>query len=352
MKKLIITLLLIVLATPFYGQTKTTVPYNVNKMDLRQKMVKEKITIPDVDGYQVLKCDFHIHTLFSDGIVMPPDRVKEADMDDLDAIALTDHIEHAGHYLDYIEIRDKNVPYKLAAPIAKELGVILIKGVELTRDWHYNLLFVKDANKIDDKDLETAIQNGINQGAFVLFNHPGWARDSCYIPEIQQKLMDKNMVHGVEVFTEHEFYPRAVSWCVDNDYAMMGNSDIHGMINETIGTHGDNTKFRHYRPMTLVLSKKKTEEGIKEALFAGRTIAYAYNVFAGKENLLVDFFNACVEIDNNSVINKSSFPFVLQLSNGKEVDIAPLSTTNIDKGADEITVLNMWCYEDKHPVIK
>ena len=50
------------------------------------------ITIPDTAGFKVLK-DFHMHTLFSDGQVMPADRVNEAVQNGLDVIAITDHIE-------------------------------------------------------------------------------------------------------------------------------------------------------------------------------------------------------------------------------------------------------------------
>ncbi|MCL2624703.1 MAG: hypothetical protein FWD31_13660 [Planctomycetaceae bacterium] len=36
-----------------------------------------KITIPDVSEYKVLKGGFHMHMLWSDGSVMPKDRVRE-----------------------------------------------------------------------------------------------------------------------------------------------------------------------------------------------------------------------------------------------------------------------------------
>ena len=32
---------------------------------------KHKINIPDILGYKTLKCDFHMHTVFSDGMVWP-----------------------------------------------------------------------------------------------------------------------------------------------------------------------------------------------------------------------------------------------------------------------------------------
>ena len=31
--------------------------------------VDKSVDIPDLDNYQTLKCDFHMHTVFSDGLV-------------------------------------------------------------------------------------------------------------------------------------------------------------------------------------------------------------------------------------------------------------------------------------------
>ena len=54
---------------------------------------RHEIQFPDVPGYQTLKCDFHMHTVFSDGLVWPTVRVNEAWRTGLDAISITDHIE-------------------------------------------------------------------------------------------------------------------------------------------------------------------------------------------------------------------------------------------------------------------
>jgi len=56
-----------------------------------------KINFPDIMGYKTLKCDFHMHTVFSDGQVWPTTRVTEAVRQGLDAIAITDHIEYQPH---------------------------------------------------------------------------------------------------------------------------------------------------------------------------------------------------------------------------------------------------------------
>lgn len=44
----------------------------VMRMDeFRKPQKREFIQIPDVNGYKILKCDFHQHTVFSDGMVWP-----------------------------------------------------------------------------------------------------------------------------------------------------------------------------------------------------------------------------------------------------------------------------------------
>ena len=54
---------------------------------------RQEIILPQVNGYNVYKADLHVHTLFSDGTVMPNLRVQESWEDGLDIIAITDHIE-------------------------------------------------------------------------------------------------------------------------------------------------------------------------------------------------------------------------------------------------------------------
>ena len=72
-----------------------------------------KLKFPDVPGYKTLKCDFHQHTVFSDGSVWPDIRVMEALMDDLDAISLTEHLEYQPHK-DDIPHPDINRSYNIA----------------------------------------------------------------------------------------------------------------------------------------------------------------------------------------------------------------------------------------------
>ena len=87
--------------------------------------------IPDIPGYMTLKCDFHLHTVFSDGTVWPTIRVQEAWRDGLDAISITDHIEYQPHKADIPT--NHNRPYEIARPAAESADIILIRGAEITR---------------------------------------------------------------------------------------------------------------------------------------------------------------------------------------------------------------------------
>ena len=144
--------------------------------------VREEIHFPDLDGYITLKCDFHIHTVFSDGEVWPIHRVNEAWREGYDVISITDHIEYQPKDKDVIP--DLNRPYEIAIKRAQELGILLIKGAEITRDMppgHFNVLFIKDPEKLRNIDSSKVLIEAKNQGAFVFWNHPGW-RQKDLIP--------------------------------------------------------------------------------------------------------------------------------------------------------------------------
>ena len=97
-------------------------------------LAEKKPYFPDIPGYQTLVCDFHMHTVFSDGQVWPTVRVDEAVRERLDAIAITDHIEYQPHKDDIPT--NHNRPYERAAEYMQEkkIDVLLIKGAEITRD--------------------------------------------------------------------------------------------------------------------------------------------------------------------------------------------------------------------------
>ncbi len=100
-----------------------------------------KIEFPDIAGYQTLKCDFHMHTVLSDGSVWPNIRVQEAIRDGLDAISITDHIEYQPH-IDDIPHPDRNRGHEIATDVARnsntsnEKLIFIVLGL---REYPYKL---------------------------------------------------------------------------------------------------------------------------------------------------------------------------------------------------------------------
>ena len=291
---------------------------NIQMRELFKKKSRKTINVPNILGYQTLKCDFHMHTVFSDGSVWPTFRVDEAWNEGLDVIAITDHIESNPGKKDVAG--DDNSSYNIALPHARKKNIILVKAGEITRSMppgHFNALFLDNTQALDQQDWREAFEEAKKQGAYIIWNHPGWKAqqpDTCKWWDEHTELYNKGMLHAIEVFNEKEWYPISLDWCMDKDIAPHAASDIHGINSEAYNLDEYN------RPMTLVLATERTEEALREALFANRTIAYFGHNLAGKEEYLKEFFNTAVEVKlynegrkgkNYMVKNNSDVPFTL-----------------------------------------
>jgi len=280
---------------------------------------KKIVNLPDLPGFIILRCDFHMHTVFSDGQVWPQNRVDEAIRDGLDAIAITDHLEY-NPKKEYIPM-DHNAGWNICEQYAKERNLILVHGTEITRKMppgHINALFIKDANLIAKDSVWDNFEEAIKQGAFLQWNHPGWkAQEPDGIPKLydmHKKLIKNGWLHGIEVYNDADFYPLAFTFCEENNITLMGNSDIHAIISERYPAH-------EHRPMTLVFAKERSLDALKEAMFAGRTIVYFGDKLAGKEMYAKPFFYECISVGKPyhqnektvffEIINKSDVPFFL-----------------------------------------
>lgn len=282
--------------------------------------VDKSVDIPDLDNYQTLKCDFHMHTVFSDGLVWPTVRVDEAYAEGLDAIAITEHLEYRPHKADIQA--DHNRSYEIMKKYAKDKGVIVIKGSEITRSMapgHHNAIFISDSNPLDTKEYKDAFRAAKSQGAFIFWNHPGW--DSQQPEETKwwdehTYLYENGCMQGIEVANGDFYYPEALQWCLDKKLTMLGTSDIH----QPIQTDIDFDKGEH-RTMTLVFAKERTAEGIREALENRRTAVFFKNQIIGEEQWLRELFGKAVtieKIDKNEkrvqfvVYNNSDLTFSLK----------------------------------------
>lgn len=268
---------------------------------------------PDApDGSRILSADLHTHSVFSDGHVWPSIRVEEADRDGLDALALTEHLEHQPKSAD-IPHPDRNRSYQVAkseAAANKIDAVMLINGAEISRGMppgHVNAVFLEDANKLRVDDAEAAIVAANDQGAFVFWNHPNWLPQApdgvAKILPFHQKLIRAGKLHGVEVAngTLDAYSEHALAIALEYNLTILGTSDIHGLIDWTHnGGHGG------HRPLTLVLSKDRTPNALKQALFAGRTVAWINDDLIGRSENVDQVFRSCVKIAPKAYLPKSS----------------------------------------------
>lgn len=282
-----------------------------------QAQRRYEIQVPDLDGYVTLKCDFHMHTVFSDGLVWPTVRVDEAYREGLDAIALTEHIEYLPHKKDIVA--DHNRSFELCRKKADELGILLIKGSEITRPMapgHFNAIFLTDSNPLEQEDYKDAFGEAKKQGAFIFWNHPGWDRQqpdsTLWWPE-HTELYSNGCMHGIEVANGALYMPEAIQWCIDKNLTMIGTSDIH----QPIQTDYDFSKGEH-RTMTLVFAKERSQKGIREALDNHRTVVYYRDRLIGREELLRPFFEKSVIVDEVKRTEKS---VVLSVTNTTDLTL-------------------------------
>lgn len=270
---------------------------------------------PDIPGYRTLVCDFHTHTVFSDGQVWPTVRIDEAARENLDALALTDHIEYQPHKDDIPT--HHNRPYEIASEPAQKKDVLLIKGAEITRDTppgHYNAIFALDIDLIDTPEFLDEIKAANEQNCFVFWNHHTWQGEEKGQWEAVQTVMFENKwLHGMEVANGDTYYPKAHQWCLEKNLTMLGNSDIHAPSGFYPYTAD------HHRTVTLVFAKERSVESIRQALFAGRTAVWFNNQLIGQKEYLEPLFNAgvtfsVIPLDRDGV-------FIVKFTNSALIDI-------------------------------
>ena len=370
-------------AQPIYRQDKTNP--DIYRHVKAPQMQRKEFHLPDVNGYHVYKADLHLHTMFSDGNVTPEFRVQEAWYDGLDVIAITDHIEGRkweGKMLKFLKgylpkgtvpVNDRvsrqpadkrgiqadlNVSYQSAAAVADEYGMTVIPGAEITREpvaiGHFNAIFIKDANKIYDADPAVAIENARQQGALIQHNHPGWRRTSVKMTEFETQVYEKGYINGIEVMNGVQFYPSVLQRAQERRLYVAANTDMH--LTTQLYYQGEQ------RNMTLIFAKDKSLQSLKEALKECRTLAYSFGTVAGDEQLVKDFFLACIhaeviKTDANGkhkvmLTNNSSVDFHLNF-NGNSVCLDACSSRVVSAGKSlSFIVDNLWIPGDaRHPRI-
>lgn len=312
-----------------------------------------EVRVPNIPGYQTLKCDFHLHTIFSDGTVWPTVRVTEAWQYGYDAIAITDHIE-GKPYRKHVPI-DYNAPNEIAKNEGAIKDIIVIGGVEITRNMppgHINGIFIEDANKIvtdrvrnrfqrfkamtgdyayidsidrSDKDYLLAMEAVKKQDGFTFWNHPGppGKYDSLTIYPEHIELIEKGLLHGIEVSGWGAYWPEAFQWCLDHNLALLSNSDYH--YPHDISGKLSRSDRRNY---TLVFAKERTEASIKKALRANRSAIWFNDMVIGRKEHVEPLFYHAIKlykphfVDSRrrkyvKISNESDFLLEIEFKSGK-----------------------------------
>lgn len=259
------------------------------------------IEFPDIPGYLTLKSDLHMHSVFSDGSVWPNIRVQEAKRDDLDLISLTDHLEYQPKEKD-IPHTDRNRGYELTKDAAEGSDLIVVNGAEITRAMppgHFNAIFIEDANKLKIPDAMKVFEEAKNQGAFVFWNHPHWTAQQpdgiATLGEMHQRLLSEGLVQGIEIYNEDTYSDEALQIALDYNLTILGNSDIHGLIDWQFDLADGG-----HRPTTLIFATERSPEAIKEALFQRRTAVWFDNTLVGAAEFLSPLIEASLEVSRSS----------------------------------------------------
>ncbi|MEX0929378.1 MAG: hypothetical protein WDZ53_08235 [Balneolales bacterium] len=291
---------------------------------------RPSVNIPDILGYKTLTSDLHTHTVFSDGQVWPPIRVEEAWQEGIDIISLTDHVESTNLYRlksifgENIDREggfypDRNRSYEVAKPSAENRDILLLKGVEISRTMppgHHNAVFINDVNKINTPhpQWKEAFTEARKQGAFIFWNHPATfpapERTTIWWEE-HTWLLENDMMHGIEVVNGRRYDPVAHQWAIDKKLAIIANTDIHGPIGMSYDIHNGER-----RPMTLVFAKERSMEGIKEAYFDRRTVAYYDNKLVGDPKFLDPIFFNSIQVES---VRRTGQGFQVIINNPTEI---------------------------------
>ena len=394
MKRLLAIAVLALIALNTSAQFYTTQDFEHAIRFFNRPAERREIILPTIDGYRLYKADFHTHTIYSDGDVTPRQRVREAWYDGLDIVAITDHLEirtyekfmlkvlapystgkpfkyqHAGiankKDKSYPVMANLNAAYDEAVYYTERenLPIMVVRGTEIWRNTksigEFNALFLKDINAICHEDLFESFRRVKEQGGLIMHNHPGYTRTTTAIAEgEQERAYSEGWIDGVEAVNSTTLYPDIISRCIDRNLFIAANTDAHRPTSHDWPAGGE-----FFRTMTFIMAKSCTEEDIKEALKAGRTIGYVANNLVGSEKHLAAFINeavTCRVVAENrkkgevtySLTNCCSVPFVLH--RGKSIHtLAPFTTRNftLKEGSQpRFVVDNMWHANEQHPTV-
>jgi len=305
----------------------------------------ERFDFPDVGPYQVLRCDFHMHTIISDGRLTGRERVEESKKLGYDAIAITDH----GQLL----------AYRSARYVGDQIGVLVIRGLEsgVRSKEHYVVLGIDSAYKPRHPHLwaEAKGENTVfyqeqmaevaRRGGLIIWAHPhvGLREPSLWG-------MKQGIIQGIELKNDvvadswntkkshgTSWYPDAFGWAMEHNLAMFACTDAHGarLANPAV---------------TLVLAEERSEKGVMDAIRARRTVAWFSGMLWGRKELLGQLMGTMVqgEATGGTLKLTNLGPVALKGvaggGQGEAFELPPYQSVSVAAGAGNTAVRweNVW----------
>ncbi|MBC8167713.1 MAG: hypothetical protein H7Y20_17820, partial [Bryobacteraceae bacterium] len=329
-------------------------PYLVGKPG-NKMLTRDEVVFPVAGGFEVLKADFHAHTIYSDGQVTPEVRVWEAWRDGLDLIAITDHHE----FLDLAIPQDRQRANGKVRDLARQLNILLPVSSELTtihsgKPPHndYIVSLIEDEQALNT-NVFASFKAARDQNGVIIWAHPGpdWSKYAeelhamGWLDGIELRNTQTAAGSGTGYVNNASFYTHVLDWCLKKNLAIITSSDAHWPIDHMI----DRSRGER-RDMTLLLVRSHNLDGVREAIRSRRTVAYFGGMLWGAEQWVKSIADSAFEVrllrgiagtgmrsDALEIENRSSFAFETRVSllNGigsvraEIYRMAPLSRTTI-----------------------
>lgn len=354
-----------------------------------QPRTERAIEFPDTALHQTLVVDLHTHTVFSDGHVWPTIRVKEALRDGLDAYAVTEHLEYQPHITDIphpdrnrsfeeasraaeghdlivipgVEITRQDAPGHINAVFIKDANPLVRQRAEQVRltehmfetreqaeAYAYDASgFLRDAHQVEhegamvwmpfdsqvtyfalanfghavERAARDVVEAANGQGAFLFWNHPNFETVSAPLNDFHASAVEDGLLHGIEIANGNNYFPNAHRLALEHNLALIGVSDVHELIAEDYRPEA--AVDRGHRPVTLIFAEEDSMEGMREALFARRTVVFWKNTLIGRPAELLPLLEASIIVADVTTTswgirvklkNRSDATFVLRDETG------------------------------------
>ncbi|MFW6090514.1 MAG: CehA/McbA family metallohydrolase [Actinomycetota bacterium] len=204
--------------------------------------------LPAAAGLTWLACDFHAHTVHSDGVLGVGELAACAVEAGLDVLAVTDH---------------NTVSHHPALPgLSKRYGVTLLPGQEVTTDRGHANAF-GDIGWVDfRRPAASWVSVTRERGGLLSINHP-LAGDCSWVHPLPERPRLAEIWHRT---WQDRTWTSPLAWWTawGLDTVPIGGSDFHDPRRDTVGT-----------PVTWVACEADDPDAVLDGLRAGRTSAAA-----------------------------------------------------------------------------